>query len=60
MIPTAPPGSPALGVGVRFARPDEYERIADLTVEGFRSRNSAPWPATGRTVSVFSAGTGMR
>lgn len=44
MIPTAPPGSPALAVGVRIARPDEYERIADLTVEGFRSRNSAPSP----------------
>ncbi|WP_063729576.1 GNAT family N-acetyltransferase [Streptomyces sp. RTd22] len=44
MIPTAPPGSPALGVGVRIARPEEYERIADLTVEGFRSRNSAPHP----------------
>ncbi|WNE94392.1 GNAT family N-acetyltransferase [Streptomyces luomodiensis] len=32
------------GVGVRTARPDEYELIADLTVEGFRSRNSAPRP----------------
>jgi ribosomal protein S18 acetylase RimI-like enzyme len=44
MTPAPAPSSPALGVGVRIARPDEYERIADLTVQGFRSRNSAPSP----------------
>ncbi|GAA2312195.1 GNAT family N-acetyltransferase [Streptomyces violaceusniger] len=31
-------------IRVRTARAHEYERIAALTVEGFRSRNSAPRP----------------
>ncbi|MDX3225061.1 GNAT family N-acetyltransferase [Streptomyces sp. ME19-01-6] len=31
-------------IRVRTARPHEYGQVADLTVEGFRSRNSAPSP----------------
>ncbi|NIY62688.1 GNAT family N-acetyltransferase [Streptomyces malaysiensis] len=31
-------------IRVRTARADEHERVAAVTVEGFRSRNSAPRP----------------
>ncbi|MGY0055855.1 GNAT family N-acetyltransferase [Streptomyces sp. LZ34] len=47
MTATSPPrasAARAVGVAVRTARPDEYERVAALTVESFRTRNSAPSP----------------